>query len=454
MPDRHRGRAHDGEPVLRPLPRLARDRRAVRRRRPTPVRKGLPSQRPARGALPRPVRRARPHPTRVGPRRRPQPVPGVQPQGPRAQLDRRPRATRLRLSRSGHGERRVRDELLPPGRHPRARAHRPDVHGDGPASRVTAGSHVPEPPVPVLRDLRGIEDQPPPARSRPLPRPDRLRAPRARGRAGRRVLHEPSDRAVLGSTDVPVRAHDRPVLRRRRRRHAPQRHVRHSLGRRAVPHRRPPSRRHRAGTALHRGGLRCIHAVTAMAPWDVHPHVRRVGRLLRPRAPTGRARRAREPGRLRQLRAARVPSSVAARVAVRAPRLRGPRSVRPHVSLALPRVAVPRRARAGPRHARRHVVPHQARPAREQHRRQPPFRPPGARVDFPTPVEIAAVTARCDDEKRLEEVGWDDQRHEPFEPSDTLASIVRQRYSLPSFTPWLENIQVRDLPIVPDDRPR
>jgi phospholipase C len=82
------------------------------------------------------------------------------------------------------------------------------------------------------------------------------------------------------------------------------------------------------------------------------------------------------------------------------------------------------------------------------------FTRPEPEVDFPTPVELAAVTARCNDNRRLETVGPDRQRHEPFEPSDTLAAVVRDRYSLPSFTPWLENIQVRDLTIVPDDRPR
>ena len=52
------------------------------------------------------------------------------------------------------------------------------------------------------------------------------------------------------------------------------------------------------------------------------------------------------------------------------------------------------------------------------------------------------------------EVGPDGQKHESFEPSDLLESVVRERYSPPSFTPWLEHTDIRDLPIVPDDRPR
>ena len=82
------------------------------------------------------------------------------------------------------------------------------------------------------------------------------------------------------------------------------------------------------------------------------------------------------------------------------------------------------------------------------------FDGPEPEVDFPTPVEIAAVTARCDEHQRTTEVGPDGQKHESFEPSDLLESVVRERYSPPSFTPWLQHTNIRDLPIVADDRPR
>ena len=82
------------------------------------------------------------------------------------------------------------------------------------------------------------------------------------------------------------------------------------------------------------------------------------------------------------------------------------------------------------------------------------FGDPEPAVDFATPVEIAAVTARCDEAQRAAEVGPDEQKHESFEPSDLLDEVVRQRYSPPSFTPWLEHTDIRDLPVVPDDRPR
>jgi phospholipase C len=74
-------------------------------------------------------------------------------------------------------------------------------------------------------------------------------------------------------------------------------------------------------------------------------------------------------------------------------------------------------------------------------------------VDF-TPLDIATVTARCDDDRRIEEVGPDEQRRDAFEPSDLLETVVRQRYSPPSFTPWLEHANIEALPVVADDRPR
>ena len=44
-------------------------------------------------------------------------------------------------------------------------------------------------------------------------------------------------------------------------------------------------------------------------------------------------------------------------------------------------------------------------------------------------------TARCDDAQRLQEVGADEQKRDAFEPSDLLETVVRERYSPPTFTP-------------------
>ena len=68
--------------------------------------------------------------------------------------------------------------------------------------------------------------------------------------------------------------------------------------------------------------------------------------------------------------------------------------------------------------------------------------------------DFATVTARCNEAQRLQEVGPDEQKRDAFEPSDLLETVVRERYSTPSFTPWLQNVDIQALPVVPDDRPR
>jgi hypothetical protein len=82
------------------------------------------------------------------------------------------------------------------------------------------------------------------------------------------------------------------------------------------------------------------------------------------------------------------------------------------------------------------------------------FDSPEPDVDVPGDLALAAVVGPCDDEDRLGKIGPDGTHRETFEPTETLDAIVRQRYSLPSFTPWLENTQIHNLPVLPDDRPR
>ena len=81
------------------------------------------------------------------------------------------------------------------------------------------------------------------------------------------------------------------------------------------------------------------------------------------------------------------------------------------------------------------------------------FSDPEPDVDF-NPLDFATVTARCNEAQRLQEVGPDEQKRDAFEPSDLLETVVRERYSTPSFTPWLQNVDIQALPVVPDDRPR
>jgi phospholipase C len=75
-------------------------------------------------------------------------------------------------------------------------------------------------------------------------------------------------------------------------------------------------------------------------------------------------------------------------------------------------------------------------------------------VDLPAPPPAADVVGECDDEDRLGKIGPDGTHRHGFEPTETLDAIVRQRYERPSFTPWLEYTNVRDVPVLPDDRPR
>ena len=79
---------------------------------------------------------------------------------------------------------------------------------------------------------------------------------------------------------------------------------------------------------------------------------------------------------------------------------------------------------------------------------------PDPDVDFPAPLPAADVVGPCHDEDRLGKVGKDGTHHHGFEPTETLDAIVRQRYGSSTFKPWLRNTNIRDVPVLPDDRPR
>ena len=79
---------------------------------------------------------------------------------------------------------------------------------------------------------------------------------------------------------------------------------------------------------------------------------------------------------------------------------------------------------------------------------------PDPDVDFATTLPVSDVVGPCHDEDRLGKVGQDGTHLHGFEPTETLDAIVRERYSRPTFTPWLEYTNVRDVPVLPDDRPR
>jgi phospholipase C len=79
---------------------------------------------------------------------------------------------------------------------------------------------------------------------------------------------------------------------------------------------------------------------------------------------------------------------------------------------------------------------------------------PEPELDLPTPLPVATVTGPCDDEERHQKLGPDGTPRNSFEPTDTLEAIIRERYTEPSFTPWLQYTNVHNLPVVPSDRPR
>ena len=185
--------------------------------------------------------------------------------------------------------------------------------------------------------------------------PDRIRVGQHPAEAGARVGVTGGEYygdlpmfGVVRFADASVRAPDRELPRRRRPR----------VGFRKVSFITPSSLVDETRTDDHPHGdpraaqrfvqrrVRVVREVAALAQRVVHPHLRRVGRVLRPRRAAALRRRPGEHERRVRLRSGGLPGAddhrVAARVAVRR---RSP-AVRPHVDPAVPRVALPRRAAA------------------------------------------------------------------------------------------------------------
>src|SRR5207253_5569919 len=126
--------------------------------------------------------------------------------------------------------------------------------------------------------------------------------------------------------------------------------------------RRPSPRGYPGRRVVPAAGLPRRDDEQALAAHAARDHVRRVGRLLRPRAAAGRDGRRRS-----RLSAARVPRADAADLALRAPAARGARRVRPRVDPAADRVALraaaarrARRAGREPRERARLLAPEPA----------------------------------------------------------------------------------------------
>ena len=164
---------------------------------------------------------------------------------------------------------------------------------------------------------------------------------------------------------------DRRLLRGRRRRHAAERR------RSSIPAFLGADRTDEHPHGDVRDGQRFVQSVVqafAESPhWErgaVHPHLRRVGWLLRPRraaASSATTARARDDQDNFGQAGFRVPTRMISPYA--RPGFVDHHALRPHVDPALHRVALPRRAARGHGRAERDVVPDQARPRREQPRR-------------------------------------------------------------------------------------
>ena len=345
-PDRHVRRADDGEPLVRPLPRLA----AGRRRAPG---------------------RACGSPTRQGQRSRPTGCvnnyqgcgfldPDHSWDGGRTEMDGGRMDGFLRAA-----ERRVLDRLLRragPAVHP---ARGQGVHRVRPLLLLAAGLHVSQPRVhargPVLRDDGQLAA---------------VLAERQLGFPDTTIFHALSQAKGVSNryfyTDIPVSAlwgsaRDRALepgpdlLRAGGDRHAAGAVVRRPrVQRRGPGHlgRRAPARRRPRRPGVRRRRRPRVPGVAAVQARRAVHRLRRVGRVLRPRRPAARARPARQPRPQQGLRPDGLADPGGGRLAVRAPRLRRPLDLRVRVDPE----DDPLPLRAG--------AADPARPVREQHRRR------------------------------------------------------------------------------------
>ena len=106
-----------------------------------------------------------------------------------------------------------------------------------------------------------------------------------RRRTGAVLLRRSADRCALGAEDASAPPPCRRLLLRLRERNAPERHVRRSRLHDGAPHRRPPVRRHPIGTEVRVRPRHRVRELDALGARRLLHHLRRVGRILRPRAP-------------------------------------------------------------------------------------------------------------------------------------------------------------------------
>jgi phospholipase C len=79
------------------------------------------------------------------------------------------------------------------------------------------------------------------------------------------------------------------------------------------------------------------------------------------------------------------------------------------------------------------------------------FDHPEPEVDF-SPLDPTTIAGPCDNKRRLNKVG-PDELPDPFDRSELLTTIVRERYPEITFRPWLEGTNLQDLPMATEGIP-
>ena len=288
--DRDRRHRDDGEPLLRPLARLARRGPRVRGPRQVQVRPVLRHRREQPGHLPGPEGpRVDPPHGRVGLPL--EPLPRMRPVRPEPRLDRGAGAAGSRLRRPERERRPPAARLLRGGRPPLHGAVRQAVHDLRRLPRVDPRAHLPEPRVPALRAVRREQDE------RVLPGPDGFEWPTIWDK--------------LAAANVPAKyyASDLPVLPSTGTRMLPYNHTLADFYTECANGTLPnvvmvdpafigagqnddhPLADVRGGTGVPPRRVQGVRAVTAVGARALHLDLRRVGRVLRPRAAAALRRR-------------------------------------------------------------------------------------------------------------------------------------------------------------------
>ena len=209
-------------------------------------------------------------------------IPRVRLPHSRARMGHRPGPARQRVPRARHAQRHVRDRLLRRHRRRVLRVACTALHRGRPSLLVVDGANVSESPIPPLRHIAGRQVGPEAhGRGHVLPRNDLGPAP-SRERERALLLRGHTVAGAVGQSSLRPHLADQRLFRRRRRGNAAERRDGGSCVPRPRPRRRPSPRRHPNRPAVRAVSVRCPRELAAVVAICIRPHLRRVGRLLRP----------------------------------------------------------------------------------------------------------------------------------------------------------------------------